>query len=181
MGGTPPRESQNRTPDRRVLLLGCAHDPGRQGLGAPALRLPGGFSQNPLPLPQGLCQATAAADGHESDSEELRRLPQAAELAVVEAVHQSECRGTRPCRNPPPGSAPQMLRLWGRMWLTARVRMRSGAQSHTSLVYSSLAREGFPPSPSVGSWVINDPDWDPKRLHRDPSRCSFLAAPTSPS
>jgi len=40
-----------------------------------------------LPL-QGLRQAAAAADGHEGHPEELRRLPEAQELAVVEAVHQ---------------------------------------------------------------------------------------------
>ena len=40
------------------------------------------------PPSQGVRQAAAAADGHEGDPEELRRLPEAQELAVVEAVHQ---------------------------------------------------------------------------------------------
>ena len=37
-----------------------------------------------------LCQEAAAADGHESDPEELCCLPQTQELAVVEAVHQGK-------------------------------------------------------------------------------------------
>lgn len=51
----------------------------------------GGSSHGAPPCPQGLCQEAAAADSHEGDSEELRRLPQAAKLAVVAALHQSEC------------------------------------------------------------------------------------------
>ena len=47
-----------------------------------------------MPLaPQGLRQAAAAADGHEGPAEELRRLPQAAQLAVVAALHQGGSGG----------------------------------------------------------------------------------------
>ena len=45
---------------------------------------------------QGLCQAAAAADGHEGPAEELRRLPQAAQLAVVAALHQGGSGGASP-------------------------------------------------------------------------------------
>lgn len=62
-----------------------------------------GSSWLSCPSPQGLCQEAAAADSHEGDSEELRRLPQAAELAVVEALHQGECsRPHVPSRDPLP-------------------------------------------------------------------------------
>ena len=54
----------------------------------------GGAWLTPSPFPpQGLRQAAAAADGHEGDPEELRRLPEAQELAVVEAVHQGQETG----------------------------------------------------------------------------------------
>lgn len=90
MGGMSLCESQNHKPNRRVLLpgrcgAGCCDNAARCVLGRAGLLTP------PLPSPQGLCQEAAAADGHEGDSEELRRLPQAAELAVVAALHQSEC------------------------------------------------------------------------------------------
>ena len=42
---------------------------------------------------QGVLKEAAAADGHEGDPEELRRLPEAQELAVVEAVHQGQETG----------------------------------------------------------------------------------------
>lgn len=50
--------------------------------------------------PQGLRQAAAAADGHEGPAEELRRLPQAAQLAVVAALHQGGSGGAPAGRTP---------------------------------------------------------------------------------
>lgn len=44
----------------------------------------------PVSLLQGFCQEAAAADRHEGHPEELRCLPEAEKLAVVETLHQSK-------------------------------------------------------------------------------------------
>ena len=51
---------------------------------------------------QSVHQAAAAADGHEGDPEELCGLPEAEELAVVEALHQGTvCVGVGVCGDRP--------------------------------------------------------------------------------
>ena len=71
--GMSPCQSQTHKPNRRVLLSGscraeCWGQHGEACVGPTRASSP----------PQGLCQAAAAADGHEGDSEELCSLPQAA-------------------------------------------------------------------------------------------------------
>ena len=135
--------SPNPKPNRRVLLSGCC-GAGRCDnavscvLGRAALLTP------PLPSPQGLCQEAAAADGHEGDPEELRRLPQAAELAVVAALHQSECVLTPRPPTPSPKSwvFPGALPTWDCRWWIAGLQPR--AQHQTFPIGDSLGLRELP-------------------------------------
>lgn len=74
----------------------------------------------PASLLQGFCQEAAAADRHEGHPEELRCLPEAEKLAVVETLHQSKW--------PVPGeSAPSgpWKRDWVRWWAAFLSALRS--------------------------------------------------------
>ena len=143
-GGISLCESQNHKPDRCVLLpgrceAGCCDRAVRCVLGQAGLLMP------PLSSPQGLCQEAAAADGHEGDSEELRCLPQAAELAVVAALHQSECLLiTSPLPPPSPKSwvFPGTLPMCDWRWWIAGLQPR--AQNQTFPIGDSLGLRRAP-------------------------------------
>lgn len=143
-GGMSLGKSQNHKPHRRVLLsgccgAGCCDSAVRCVLGRAGLLTP------PLPSPQGLCQEAAAADGHEGDSEELRRLPQAAELAVVAALHQSECiliPSPLPPTSPESWVFPGTLPTWDWRWWIAGLQLR--AQNQTFPIGDSLGLRRAP-------------------------------------
>lgn len=136
-------------------------------------------SHAPCPSPQGLCQEAAAADRHEGDSEELCRLPQAAQLAVVEALHQGACSGPTQFSGPPTlVFAPDVGLEMDVSGCTTESLRSNLACWRCPRPVSSASDEG---PPSLAPGLQPRPEHRSRDFHRhkDPSQCTSITTPLS--